>query len=101
MRFTLYVDQHTWLGWSNVSGKPEAFGTPELLARIHRARSLGRRIGGALADLETPHGAYRAMIAAIRERTEHHGLIEFVGYDDDGLEITFIPEPDAESEGAT
>lgn len=97
MRFTLFVDSHTWLGWSDVSGQPQLFGTPELQARVRRADAFGLRIGGYKADLSVAHRAYRTMIGAIRERVGVHGPIEFTGFDDDGREITFIPEPDAES----
>ncbi len=97
MRFTLFVDSRTWLGWSDVSGQPQVFGTPELVKRLRRAEFLGRGISGFPADLSRPHRAYKVMVACMRERVQHQGLIEFMGYDDDGLEIAFVPEPDAET----
>ena len=97
MRFTLFVDSRTWLGWSDASGQVEVFGDHVLIARMRRAESMGRTIGGWLADLSSPHAAYKTMLAVLRERTDHAGPIEFTGFDDDGLEITFIPEPDAEN----
>lgn len=96
MRFTLYVNTYAWLGWSDQSGEVEVFGTPELVARMQRAANNGLSVGGHQADLSTPWTAYRTMVGTLRERAGHHGPIEFAGYDDDGLEITFIPEPDAE-----
>lgn len=97
MLFTLYVNSYTWLGWSNQSGQVRVYGHPlELVARVNRAATMGLRLGGVAADLSTPWAAHRTLTGALRERAGFHGPITFAGLDDDGLEMTFIPEPDAE-----
>jgi hypothetical protein len=95
MRFALTGGGY-WLAWSNGDLK----GTDRLVARLHRADERGRRVDGRLVDLSTPHGAYVAMVGVIREYGPYHGPLDVAAEDDDGMPITWVPEPDAASKVA-
>lgn len=97
MIFSLYVDARTWLGWSDKTGQVRIYGHPlDLVARVQRASDHALPIGGVRGNLDTPWDAFRLMTGALRERAGAAGPIVFTGLDDDGLEIPFIPEPDAD-----
>lgn len=112
MRFALTATTETGriaLVWSNnpddvAGGAPtereegyRLLGSQSLVRRAERLILLERTVGGGRfqAGLSTPHQAYLTLLAAIRGYEHPIGPIDFAGVDDDGVEMDFMPIPEA------
>lgn len=85
------------MAWSNETVPPTLeCSDPAIRSVVLRLADRGRKISGTPIVLSTAHEAFQSMLAAFRRYGSVQGVIDVIVYDDDGNELSFVPEPDAD-----